>query len=157
MITTKLNLRGFSNLARRIKTLAATKVKVGFFEGDVYDDGMPVATVAAYNEFGTSFHPERPFIRDTLQDRQTRKLLMKGLMAAARATVHNTGGARRILTALGKIVSEEIKVTIANYPGNNSPRTIAAKGFDRPLYETGKMLESVKFKIGKGGLGGALG
>ena len=59
MITTTLNLRGFDNLARRLKTLAATKVKVGFFEEDSYDDGTPVAQVAAWNEYGTSFHPER--------------------------------------------------------------------------------------------------
>ncbi|MDD1007271.1 hypothetical protein M5G27_07225 [Pseudomonas shahriarae] len=147
MITTTLNLKGFDNLARRLKKLAATKVKVGFFEEDRYDDGMPVAQVAAYNEFGTRFHPERPFMRETLEDKQTRKKLLKGLMAAARATIHNTGNARRILATLGKIVAEEIKITIANYPGSNSARTIAAKGFDRPLYDTGKMLESVKFKF----------
>lgn len=77
MITTTLNLKGFDNLARRLKTLAATKVKVGFFEEDRYDDGMPVAQVAAYNEFGTRFHPERPFMRETLEDKQTRKNYLK--------------------------------------------------------------------------------
>jgi hypothetical protein len=147
MITTTLNLKGFDNLARRLKTLAATKVKVGFFEEDRYDDGMPVAQVAAYNEFGTRFHPERPFMRETLESKQTRHTLLKGLMMAARATIHQTGSARRLLAILGQVVAEEIKITIANYPGNNSARTIAAKGFDRPLYDTGKMLESVKFKF----------
>jgi len=147
MITTSLNLKGFDNLARRLKTLAATKVKVGFFEEDKYDDGMPVAQVAAYNEFGTRFHPERPFMRETFEDKNTRHTLLKGLMAAARATIHQTGSARRLLAVLGKLASEEIKITIANYPGSNSARTIATKGFDRPLYDTGKMLESVKFKF----------
>lgn len=147
MIATTLNLRGFDNLARRLKTLAATKVKVGFFEEDSYDDGTPVAQVAAWNEYGTSFHPERPFMRETLEDRKTRRALLKGMMAAAKATIHNTGNARRILATLGLLITEEIKVTIANYPGSNSARTIAAKGFDRPLYDTGKMLESVKFKF----------
>ena len=147
MITTTLNLRGFDNLARRLKTLSATKVKVGFFEEDSYGDGTPVAQVAAWNEYGTSFHPERPFMRETLEDRKTRRALLKGMMAAAKATIHNTGNARRILATLGLLITEEIKVTIANYPGSNSARTIAAKGFDRPLYDTGKMLESVKFKF----------
>lgn len=155
MITTKLNLKGFDNLAKRLKTLAATKVRVGFFEGDNYEDGTPVAQVAAWNEYGTRFHPQRPFMQETLESAGTRAKLLKGLMAAAKATVHNTGGARRILASLGKIITEEIKVTIANYPGSNSPSTIERKGFDRPLFETGKMLESVKFKIGMGGLGGA--
>lgn len=140
-------MKGFDNLAKRLKRLQATKLKVGFFEEDRYDDGMPVAQVAAYNEFGTRFHPERPFMRETLESKQTRQTLLKGLLAAARATIHKTGNARSILATLGKIVSEEIKITIANYPGSNSARTIAEKGFDRPLYDTGKMLESVKFKF----------
>ncbi len=147
MITTKLDLRGLDNLARRLKTLAATKVKVGFFEEDKYEDGIPVAQVAAYNEFGTRFHPERPFMQETIHDKQTRAKLIKALAKAATATITGKGNARAILATLGKLFAEEIKITIASYPGNNSATTIERKGFDRPLYDTGKMLESVKFKF----------
>lgn len=147
MITTTLDMRGFDNLARRLQRLTSTKMKVGFFEDAKYPDGTPVAQVAAWNEYGTRFHPERPFMQETLENKTNRATILKYLMEAARATVHNTGNARRILAKLGKVVTEEIKITIANYPGSNSPRTVAAKGFDRPLYDTGKMLESVKFKF----------
>lgn len=147
MMTTKLDLRGLDNLARRLKTLAATKLKVGFFEEDKYEDGIPVAQVAAYNEFGTRFHPERPFMQETIHDKQTRAKLIKALAKAATATITGKGNARAILATLGKLFAEEIKITIANYPGNNSATTIERKGFDRPLYDTGKMLESVKFKF----------
>lgn len=148
MITTKLDMKGLANLAKRMQTLQKTKTKVGFFEDSVYDDGMPVATVAAYNEFGTRFHPERPFIQETLQDKLTIKKIISVLKLAAQASIQGNGSARAIMATLGRIVAREIKITIANYPGSNSPRTVAAKGFDRPLYETGKMLESVKFKVG---------
>lgn len=147
MIKTKLDLRGLDNLARRLKTLAATKVKVGFFEDDEYGDGTPVAQVAQWNEYGTRFHPERPFMQETLHDKQTRAKLIKALAKAATAAVTGKGSARAILATVGKLLTEEIKVTIANYPGSNSPSTIERKGFDRPLFETGKMLESVKFKF----------
>ncbi|MEE5172980.1 hypothetical protein V2K54_04645 [Pseudomonas alliivorans] len=148
MITTKLDMKGLANLAKRMQTLQKTKTKVGFFEDSVYDDGMPVATVAAYNEFGTRFHPERPFIQETLQDKLTIKKIISVLKLAAQASIQGNGSARAIMATLGRIIAREIKITIANYPGSNSPRTVAAKGFDRPLYETGKMLESVKFKVG---------
>ncbi|MEE4921722.1 hypothetical protein V2K23_20105 [Pseudomonas alliivorans] len=148
MITTKLDMKGLANLAKRMQTLQKTKTKVGFFEDSVYDDGMPVATVAAYNEFGTRFHPERPFIQETLQDKLTINKIISVLKLAAQASIQGNGSARAIMATLGRIVAREIKITIANYPGSNSPRTVAAKGFDRPLYETGKMLESVKFKVG---------
>ncbi|WP_413791222.1 MULTISPECIES: hypothetical protein [unclassified Pseudomonas] len=148
MITTKLDMRGLVNLAKRMQTLAKTKTKVGFFEDSVYDDGMPVAQVAAYNEYGTRFHPERPFMQETLQDKLTIKKIISVLKLAATASIQGKGSARAIMATLGRIVAEEIKITIANYPGHNSARTIAAKGFDRPLYDTGKMLESVKFKVG---------
>jgi len=147
MITTKLDMRGLVNLAKRMQTLAKTKTQVGFFEDSVYDDGMPVATVAAYNEFGTRFHPERPFMQETLQDKLTVKKIISVLKLAAQASIQGNGSARAIMATLGRIVAEEIKITIANYPGSNSPRTVAEKGFDRPLYDTGKMLESVKFKV----------
>ncbi|WJM55322.1 hypothetical protein QUC26_09290 [Pseudomonas asiatica] len=145
-VETKLDMRGLANLAKRMATLAKTRTEVGFFEGDTYDDGMPVAQVAMYNEVGTSFHPERPFMQETLKHQL--KAIIAVLTQAARASILNTGNARSIMLTLGKMVADEIKVTIANYPGHNSPSTIARKGFDRPLYDTGKMLESVKFRMG---------
>ncbi|MFJ4352729.1 hypothetical protein ACIPZ5_17720 [Pseudomonas sp. NPDC089428] len=143
-IKTKLDMRGLDNLAKRLVTLARTKTEIGFFDG-AYDDGMPVAQVAAMNEFGTRFHPDRPFMQETLQEK--RHAIVAMLIQAARATVLNRGGARSIMQLLGKMLTDEIKITISNYPGHNSPSTIARKGFDRPLYDTGKMLESVKFRL----------
>ncbi|WP_137188418.1 hypothetical protein [Pseudomonas asiatica] len=146
-VDTKLDLRGLGNLAKRLTTLARTKAEVGFFQGDAYDDGTPVAQVAAYNEYGTRFHPQRPFMQETLENKTNLQAIIKLMKQAARASILNTGGARSLMQLLGKLVADEIKVTIANYPGHNSPQTIATKGFDRPLFDTGKMLESVRFRI----------
>ena len=43
-------------------------VKVGFFSTAKYEDGTPVAAVAAWNEFGTKTIPERPFFRRALAE-----------------------------------------------------------------------------------------
>lgn len=146
-VDTKLNLRGLGNLAKRLATLARTKAEVGFFQGDTYDDGTPVAQVAAWNEYGSRFHPQRPFMQETLENKTNLHAIIKVMKQAARASILNQGGARSLMQLLGKIVAEEIKITIANYPGHNSPSTIDRKGFDRPLFDTGKMLESVRFRI----------
>lgn len=146
-VSTKLDMKGLTNLARRMATLAKLQPKVGFFE-DKYDDGMPVATVASWNEHGTRFHPERPFMKETANDAKTRQAMLKLMVKAAQASISGTGNARSIMSLVAKLLVGEIKATIANYPGHNSLATIEAKGFDRPLYDTGKMLESVKFKFG---------
>lgn len=145
-VSTKLDMKGFANLAKRVANLAKLQAKVGFFE-DKYDDGMPVATVAAWNEHGTRFHPERPFMKETVNNAQTRQAMVRLLIKAAQASITGKGSARSIMSMVGKLLVGEMKATIANYPGSNSLATIAAKGFDRPLYDTGKMLESVKFKF----------
>ncbi|WP_108574656.1 hypothetical protein [Pseudomonas sp. GV047] len=143
-VSTKLDMKGLTNLARRMATLAKLQPKVGFFE-DKYDDGMPVAQVAAWNEHGSRFHPERPFMKETVNSAQTRQAMVRLLVKAAQASISGKGNARSIMAMVGKLLVGEIKATISNYPGHNSLSTIEAKGFDRPLYDTGKMLESVKF------------
>ena len=37
-----------------------------FFSDAKYDDGKPVAEVAAYQEYGTAAIPERPFFRQSI-------------------------------------------------------------------------------------------
>ena len=43
-----------------------SSVAVGFFSDAKYQDGTPVAAVAAWNEFGTKNIPERPFFRQAI-------------------------------------------------------------------------------------------
>ena len=56
-------------------------VKVGFFSTARYEDGTPVAAVAAWNEFGTETIPERPFFRNALaeSERGVSNILAKGI------------------------------------------------------------------------------
>ncbi|MND61440.1 hypothetical protein D3C80_526990 [compost metagenome] len=52
-----------------------------------------------------------------------------------------------LLEKLGTMVGDIMQVEIDDWPGSNSPTTIKRKGFNDPLFDTGKMLESVKFQI----------
>lgn len=149
--TTKLNMKGITNLAKRLQNLARTEVKVGVFDNAKYPDGVSVAQVAAYNEYGTRFHPERPFMAETFADSGVRAKIVAIIKQAVISAMKGKGASRRILETLGRYAADQVKMTIQSYPGSNSPSTIARKGFDRPLYESGLMLESMTFKIGFAG------
>src|SRR5437870_274763 len=140
-------------LVKRLDKLNSMEVEVGFFEEDRYgpeNHNLPVATVAAMNEFGTKHNPTRPFMSDTFSDR-TNQLLMAVEMRSIYLDVLKGGNAsQRLMKSLGKLVAEQMQITIQQYAaaGGNSKRTIERKGGrDTPLIDTNKMLESVKFHI----------
>lgn len=53
-----------------MKSLEEYSAQVGWFESARYDDGVPVAQVAIYNEYGTSRIPPRPFMRPTAESQK---------------------------------------------------------------------------------------
>ena len=53
-----------------MKSLEEYSAQAGWFESARYDDGVPVAQVAIYNEYGTSRIPPRPFMRTTVESQQ---------------------------------------------------------------------------------------
>lgn len=133
-------------MKKRLIALEKRDVKVGFFD-DVYADGMPVAQVAMLNNYGTSDIPERPFMEDTFMAKLNKARIKAGLREVFKAVAFKNGASLNALNKLGNMLIEIMKTTIDDYPGHNSRATIARKGFDDPLYDTGKMLASVKFVI----------
>lgn len=118
-------------------------LNAGFLEGATYPDGTPVAAVAYWNEFGTDRMPPRPFMRQTIAKNQDQwpKLLA--------ACLKQSGGdlekaldmtAERIVAQ----IQEEIR-TLQSPP--LAPSTVKAKGFDKPLIDTGHMLNSVGYEV----------
>lgn len=59
-----------TDLKKRMKSLEEYSAQAGWFESARYDDGVPVAQVAIYNEYGTSRIPPRPFIRPTVESQK---------------------------------------------------------------------------------------
>jgi len=139
-------------LMKRLDKLNGMEVEVGFFEEDRYgpeNHNLPVATIAAYNEFGTRYNPHRPFMSDTFQDNMSQLFMARG-MADVFKQVLKGGSALSKMQTLGNTSAELMKVSIQQYAaaGGNSAATIKLKGGrDTPLIDTGKMLESVKFQI----------
>lgn len=117
-------LKGGDKLMRRLGELAKARgvVRAGILEDATTGDGKHIATYAAYNEFGTSGIPARPFLRNTIQ-REGEKWC-RGLERA----IANGRSVRDALAAVGDQMVNDIIVTIkSDMPPPNAEATIRAK------------------------------
>jgi hypothetical protein len=120
-------------------------LKVGFLEGATYPDGTPVALVAAVQNFGAPAQgiPPRAFFSNMIASKSPGwgdKL--------ARILKQNGYRARESLALMGAGIAGQLRQAIVdtNAPPL-SPATIQAKGFDKPLVDTGHMLNSVDSEV----------
>ena len=147
-VSVKVQRRGGKKLQRLLREAGkggVSGVKVGFFSTARYEDGTPVAAVAAWNEFGTETIPERPFFRNALAESErsvgrissqggldTKKMVV-GEQLAGRVGAHVQGKIRDSITALKE--------------PPNAPETVRRKGSSDPLLDTGTLRNSVAWKV----------
>jgi len=135
--------RALEDIAKRMGK--APVLKVGFFETEQYPDGEYVAQVAAENEFGSTTNPPRPFMRQTFA---RNKGVWPGM--ATKGMKATNFDVDKTLGLLGQEITGEVRIAIAEwgnpYP-HNSQATIDRKGFDDPLVDTGRMLQSVTWVL----------
>lgn len=141
-------IEGFlAGLSRRLKT--GDVVRVGFLEGSTYPDGTPTAMVAAIQNFGAPARgiPPRPFFSNMIVDcsPQWGDELAKVLKAA------NLNGALA-LSRMGERIAGQLRESInqTNAPPL-SPLTVARKGFDKALIDTGHMWNSIAYEVAADG------
>ena len=120
-----------------IKKMGGGNVEVGFSNGATYPDGALVAGVAYENEFGVPSRnqPPRPFFRNMIaKESPTWGATMAKLMKSQKYN------GNQVLGLMGEDIAGALVQSIIDFkdPGN-APRTIAEKGFDDPLVDTGDM------------------
>ena len=126
------------------------KIKVGFFRESRYPNGIPVAQAADLNEFGYKHIPERPFFRRAISQMKT-ELAQSFLRNANQQT---RGLDQGQLIQIGIEMAQKLEDSIREFKDPaNAPSTVARKGFDDPLIDTKRMVNSIKIKpwSGKGG------
>jgi len=138
-----------AKLAGIAKGLAeGQSLSVGFLETATYPEdqgGGPVAAVAFMDEYGSKNSPPRPFFRQTIAAKSS------GWGAALGKNLVATGyDAEKAMTRVGEGIKDQLVSSIASFstPGN-APSTIAKKGFDKPLVDSGIMQRSVDFEVKK--------
>lgn len=147
------------------------RVKVGWREDTKYDDNTPVYKIAQIQEYGAripvtdkmrkwfavqgfplSKHtteiviPPRAFMRQT-SDKHKKEWMWKFREYLVKV-LDGKITFEQAMNRLGAVIQGDIKETISTFSEPaNSPMTIAMKGFNAPLRNTGIMLETVDYEV----------
>lgn len=125
------------------KASKATELDVGFLADATYPDGKPVAMVAALNEFGHDNVPPRPFFRGMISDKSP-----EWPEAVGDLLVANGYDATRTLEQTGAAIKGQLQEAITVYVGPPlAESTIARKGNNKQLVDTGVMLKSAAYRV----------
>jgi hypothetical protein len=146
---------------REMNALKGLEVFVGFQRGTPKkkrkgkkkaETEADVLDIAVWNELGTSRGiPERPFIRQTADNHPDE--LFSALDEAAKRVLSG-GTAQEAANHVGVKVKAVMQKEIETGGFDaNSPITIAMKGSDVPLIDTGQMRQSVHYVVRKKGSG----
>ncbi|WP_272524236.1 MULTISPECIES: hypothetical protein [unclassified Providencia] len=136
--------------------LGKKQLKVGFFEHSKYPDGTPIAYVAAIQELGCPAGgiPPRPFLRPTMSDKKTEygQLIFRVAKAAASGNITINDG----LTQVGAKAASDVKLAIKAVTTPvlddatvkaRARRHSKGKSTNKPLVDTGQMLQAVNFAV----------
>lgn len=146
---------GLKNLTKTLKKLSKLRTTVGIQGQDArerYENGVRVAQVAAYNEFGTKDIPARAFMRRSvkLAGDSMAKAAADGLSPVINQGKNPVDG----MAPVGEALAEEIKkslLTSAGWAVPNAPSTVAKKGAGKPpLYDSGKLRSSISWAVKQG-------
>lgn len=153
--------REWQKLLQTVESISARTVKVGVLasqggneQHSGSDDGMTVLDIAAVHEFGSSDGrvPERSYIRLTTAAKAEEAEQVLGKIAAG--IVAKKIDVEKGLNMFGAWMSTQIKQTITGggdivplWP-ELKPATIARKGSDRPLVDTGQLVNSITWEVG---------
>ena len=135
---------------KEIEKLCKMQVRVGYQQGkDFYEEEgkkVDLLDVAMFNELGTSSTPSRPFMRDSVDDNADS--INKFCQEQLKGIANGSKDAETVLKAIGAMQVGLVQKTIVD--GNFTPNaqsTIAKKGSDKPLRDTGLMRQSVHYVI----------
>jgi len=127
-------------------------VKLGALPGS-YENGEKISDVLAYNHFGTETIAPRPVLRmaaeKILSSEEFKKLLKAKLHNMAVNPIQVEKIEADLLRAIGSQSAAEARRIIDNGTELhlNAPATIKAKGFNKPLYETGAMSKMIDYEV----------
>lgn len=136
---------------KELRKLESLEVQVGFQAGEAtYDDtGADVAEIAAYNEFGSSGTPARPFMKQSFENHESE---LQKACDAANQTIAKGGTAEQALNKIGVFCKGLVQQEIVDGGfAPNAESTIAKKGSATPLVDTGLMRQSVNYVVKKRG------
>jgi hypothetical protein len=133
--------KALSDRLNKLKITKPARLEYGYFPNATYPNGTFVASVAAWNQYGTSKIPQRPFFSyaNVTLNKKIRKIFK------SHHEVDN-----KALNLIGEMTVNNLKKSILGYGISyvpNHPSTIVAKGSSKPLIDTGRLLNSATYKV----------
>lgn len=129
-----------TGLIERMKQLDGAVVKTGI------QSGSPHLQKAIWNDGGTSHIPERPFVSE-FGDRHDGDI-DDASSDAVKSTVINKRAPRSALNSMGNKLADQMRQDADDWTSPpNAKSTIAQKGKDDPLDETGAMIADIRSKV----------
>ena len=103
---------GIQRLKRAVKAFSGINARAGWFSSAKYtNEGVPVARVAMWQEFGTRKITPRPFVRPTILEKSGEWLdiTRKGI----NSVFNGRNTAMGVMTVLAQRVAADVRVTIS--------------------------------------------
>jgi hypothetical protein len=148
---------GLDRLVKELKAAQGSGLKVGVLGGEHASEGGTISMVelAAVHEFGVPERgiPERSFLRASFDKHEkANTVLLEKLIGRV---YDGRLQMKQALGLLGTTMAAQTKSYIAdgNVTPPDSPYTVAKKGSDRPLVDTGALLNSITYKVTEPGGG----
>lgn len=136
---------GLKRFMHQMDVAQGSAVYIGI-HSDAYNDGKSVAEYGAENEYGTSKHPERSFMRSSFDE--NRANISRDLSERFDEIKAGKTTSASALKKVGDRHARQIKLKIkSNIPPPNAPLTIKLKNSDRTLIDTRAMLNSVRAEV----------
>lgn len=103
---------------------------------------LTVATVAFWNNYGTTTAPARPFFTNMIEHDSP-----NWSAALAKAVLTARYDSRRALRLVGEHINDKLVQSIVDWPADNAPLTVVIKGFNKGLIDKGIMQRSTGYEV----------
>jgi len=138
---------GWKQICQNFRAMNGKEIKAGALETAGNEkNGASIADVATWNEYGTRHIPSRPFIAIATDEH-------KGWQSEVKVRMFDVmspqGNISESLDAIGKQMKTDIKNVIGDRGklAPNAPATVARKGHNYPLIDTGTLLDSIDYEV----------
>ena len=138
-----------AHLNKLVVAMHGSSVKVGVVQavgGSLVGDGLTLAGLAAIHEFGTDTIPERSFIRSGAA--QSLSQIRRMLRRMAKRVVRGEARVAEVLKLMGQLAQARMQaIPTSGQLVPNAPATIAKKGSNTPLIDTGHLRQSISYEV----------
>jgi len=139
---------GFKAIVRELKNLDGKEINAGILkDAGKSEEGVSLVNIAIWNEYGTKHIPSRPFVR--IASDENRKQWGDTVADGVGKVIDRQIKWRKCCDMVGVRMKDDIKKVIGDKSklAPNAPSTIARKGHDKPLIDTGLMKSKVNYRV----------